>query len=389
MDEHGSKTNNYGELAAIIATLNATPPYQPLKIITDSEYVIDGLTNHLENWENDGWISIKNSTLFKKAAHLLRIRSARTIFQWTKGHNGNRGNEESDCLAKRGAKKNIPDRLDMEIPEEFDIQGAKLATLTQAKAYRGILERKKIEPRNTTRNNIQLTREAINQTLGTRETEATIWRNLRKPIIKPIIQQFLYKTMHGTHMIGKYWRNISRHEHREECTTCNTTESMEHILTTCRERTTQLVWTMARNLWPHDNTPWPNITLGTILGCGCISLRSDQRHRENNEQNGSGFLKGPTRLLQIIISESAYLIWVLRCERVIQSKEHSEDEIQGRWLRAINERLTTDKITAIRIIRKDGFTTLVVNTWEQALEKERELPPNWINCSEVLVGRTA
>ena len=137
------------------------------------------------------------------------------------------------------------------------------------------------------------------------------------------------------------------------------------------------------------NTPWPDIDLGTILGCGCISLPSTQRQREDNEQNRSGVLKGPTRLLQIIISKSAYLIWVLRCERVIQAKDHSDNEIKGRWLRTINERLTTDKITATRIKREDGFTTLVVNTWEQALEKEKGLPPNWINHSEVLVGRTA
>ncbi len=235
------QSNQVGELAAIVATLNATAPYQPLKIITDSEYVIDGLTTHLENWENDGWIGIKNSTLFKKAAHLLRMRSARTVFQWTKGHNGTRGNEESDRLAKRGANKNAPDTLNLEIPEEFNTQGAKLATLTQAKAYRGILERKKVEPRNTTRNNMQLTRESINQSWRTKETEATIWRSLRKPIIKPLIQQFLYKTMHGTHMIGEYWRNIASHEHRETCETCNTTESMDHILTKCREKTTQLI----------------------------------------------------------------------------------------------------------------------------------------------------
>ena len=51
----------------------------------------------------------------------------------------------------------------------------------------------------------------------------------------------------------------------------------------------------------------------------------------------------------------------------------------------INERLTTTTTTTKR---NDGFTTLVVNTWEQALENERELPPNWINRREVLVGRT-
>jgi len=37
--------------------------------------------------------------------------------------------------------------------------------------------------------------------------------------------------------------------------------------------------------------------------------------------------QGQTRLFQIILSESTYLIWVLRCERVIQEKQLSNGEI--------------------------------------------------------------
>jgi len=78
-------------------------------------------------------------------------------FQWIKGHNSTVGNEESNCLAKLGADKHDPDELDLEILPEFDVQGAKLVTLTQAMAYRGILERKKPKPRNSIRNNLRLT----------------------------------------------------------------------------------------------------------------------------------------------------------------------------------------------------------------------------------------
>lgn len=60
--------------------------------------------------------------------------------QWVKGHDGIEGNEGSDRLAKQGANKRLPDLLNLEIPTDFDIQGAKLPTLTQATAYRGILE---------------------------------------------------------------------------------------------------------------------------------------------------------------------------------------------------------------------------------------------------------
>ena len=157
----------------------------------------------------------------------------------------------------------------------------------------GILERKTHEPRNTTENNLRLTREAIHRVTGETETDATIWHNLRRQAIRPIIQQFLYKTMHGTYMIGKYWRPIPGSEEREICTTCNTTESMNHILTQCREENTQLIWRLAQNLWPHRNTPWPEIDLGIILGCGCINVQPNDREG-NNPQQRRKTLQGPT-----------------------------------------------------------------------------------------------
>ena len=84
-----------------------------------------------------------------------------------------------------------------------------------------------------------------------------------------------------------------------------------------------------------------------------------------------------------------YLIWVLRCERVIQEKPLHDGEIRARWYRAINDRLTTDKVTATKIKRTYQFTNLVKGTWEPALRKIMELPVKWMECREVLVGRTA
>ena len=124
------QSNQVRELAAVIHVIAETAPYQPLRIITDSKYVKEGITTHLESWEDNSWINIKNANLFKKAAHLLRFCTARTTFQWIKGHNRTIGNEESDRLAKQEADKIIPDNLDLEIPTEFDIQGAKLTTMT-------------------------------------------------------------------------------------------------------------------------------------------------------------------------------------------------------------------------------------------------------------------
>ena len=80
-----AQSNQIGEIIAVIAALEIVLPYQPIKIYTDSKYVIRGLTAHLETWENDRWINVKNAELFKKAAHLMRHRSAKTIMQWVKG----------------------------------------------------------------------------------------------------------------------------------------------------------------------------------------------------------------------------------------------------------------------------------------------------------------
>jgi hypothetical protein len=54
----------------------------------------------------------------------------------------------------------------------------------------------------------------------------------------------------------------------------------------------------------------------------------------------------------------------------------------------INERLTIDKVSMMKIQRSDKFMKLVKDTWEPALRKEEEILENWLYCCEVLVGRT-
>jgi len=124
---------------------------------------------------------------------------------------------------------------------------------------------------------------------GKTETNATIWLSTQSKTMRPIIQQFLYKMIHGTHLVRKYWRNINRYEDREICMTCNETELMSHILTQCKEKNAQVIWHLAKNLWPHRNTPWPEISLGMILGCGSILLHPNRPQR-NDQQQGKATL---------------------------------------------------------------------------------------------------
>ncbi len=173
-------------------------------IVTDSKYVINGLTTHLDEWENKGWTEVKNKIFFKRAAYLLRKRSATTTFRWVKGHNRNPGNEQSDALTKQGAMKNSNNVLNLDIPKEFNLQGVRLSSLTQATAYRGIKEHESPINRELTKRNITLTIEAVQNYTGSKEMEAAIWQGLQQTTIHPRISQFLYKSMHNTQKIGSY-----------------------------------------------------------------------------------------------------------------------------------------------------------------------------------------
>ncbi|KAH8978485.1 hypothetical protein EDB92DRAFT_1821511 [Lactarius akahatsu] len=196
--------------------------------------------------------------------------------------------------------------------------------------------------------------------------------------------------MHGTFMIGEFWTNIQEYEYRKWCAVCHEVETMEHILTDCPTESVRLIWDLARETWPHSQDDWPQVDFGTILGCGSLAITPpENRDWQNQAERNRPNLSGPNRLLHILISESAYLIWVLRCERSIQLKTHSVQEIRNRWLRAINERLTNDKIIATRIKRNGAMMMSVDSTWKAALSREWELPPNWMTDSEVLVGRRA
>jgi hypothetical protein len=189
-------------------------------------------------------------------------------------------------------------------------------------------------------------------------------------------------------MIGHFWSNIPGYEPRGQCSTCQTTETMDHILTSCAAEPVNVVWSLARETWPYPPEQWPEINLGIILGCGSLSTPEATNVEGNRDQtqaqtNGTG----RNRLLQILVSESVHLIWVLRCDRVINDRSHTAAEIQSCWIRAINIRLTDDKVIATKIKQDKISIDLVKQTWEKVLQKNTTLPHDWVNNREVLVGR--
>lgn len=106
-----STTNNRMELEAAAALLEALAglrrPASQLEALTDSRYVIDGLTRHLPRWRRNGWRTttgqpVRNRDLWERLA-AAAARVPWVSLRWIKGHAGHADNERADALASAAA----------------------------------------------------------------------------------------------------------------------------------------------------------------------------------------------------------------------------------------------------------------------------------------------
>jgi len=98
---------------------------------------------------------------------------------------------------------------------------------------------------------------------------------------------------------------------------------------------------------------------------------------------------GQTRLLRILISESAHLIWRLRCEHVIRNNgvQASAQEIWNQWQGALNMRLDLDCRMTDKCCKKDAISkSVMLETWKGLLSDEKNLPTDWTRETGLLVG---
>lgn len=98
-------TNNRMELTAAIEGLGALKKPCKVLLVTDSQYVLKGVTEWMAGWKKRGWKTaakqpVKNVDLWQKLDLALGPHDVK--WEWVKGHAGHPGNERADQLANRG-----------------------------------------------------------------------------------------------------------------------------------------------------------------------------------------------------------------------------------------------------------------------------------------------
>jgi ribonuclease HI len=101
-------TNNRMELTAVIRGLQGLKRSSKVFIITDSQYVKNGITQWIHNWKRNGWKTsgrqpVKNADLWRQLDQ--EVAKHQVEWRWVKGHSGHPENELADQLANRGIEE--------------------------------------------------------------------------------------------------------------------------------------------------------------------------------------------------------------------------------------------------------------------------------------------
>jgi ribonuclease HI len=100
-------TNNRMELLAAINALEALDRPSKITVVTDSVYVMNGVTDWITGWKRNGWKTaakkpVKNDDLWRRLDEARARHEVR--WEWIKGHAGHPENERADELARAGMK---------------------------------------------------------------------------------------------------------------------------------------------------------------------------------------------------------------------------------------------------------------------------------------------
>lgn len=100
-------TNNRMELRAAVEGLRALKEACEVEVITDSQYMKNGITEWIHNWKRNGWRTaskkpVVNQDLWQELD--AQVARHKTEWSWTKGHASHADNNRCDELATAAAR---------------------------------------------------------------------------------------------------------------------------------------------------------------------------------------------------------------------------------------------------------------------------------------------
>ncbi|KAJ7719049.1 hypothetical protein B0H16DRAFT_1796039 [Mycena metata] len=392
------------EILGALLSVKQTPTEAPLRVVSRKNNILRSMTKKLPAWEDKGWIETPNAEGLQALAAALRGRTAETKLAVV---TSSIEVEEAHRPARTGTGKQDTDQIDLRIADHLQLRGAKLSTLTQGLAYRGIKALKERVHRKATDENVLNTQSAVKalfkKVLRTQTTPVPpaqneyslpslalqivfstipvlrghdyepnqVWSgvgSIRNKDISRQIRNFMWKTLHGAHRIGKFWEHIPEMGDRATCQHCGVTESMEHILTECNRPGRAEIWALAEALWLKKYTTWPAVSFGGLMGAALAAFQGD-----NGKESPS-----TARLYRILMTESIY---------IKQWRGKTSTEIHNRWVALMNERLEIDRnlTNHMRFGKQHALPpSLVLETWKGTLFNEDKMPPQWLREPEVV-----
>ena len=101
-------TNNRMEILAAVEALAALKEAASVEIFTDSQYVKNGITQWVMNWQKNNWRTagkkeVKNQDLWQRL--LKEAARHQVVWHWVKGHGEDIHNQRVDLLARTAAEK--------------------------------------------------------------------------------------------------------------------------------------------------------------------------------------------------------------------------------------------------------------------------------------------
>lgn len=96
-------TNNRMELIAVIEALKTIKKPSKIKVVSDSSYVIKGITEWIKGWIKKNWVNSQKKPVLNRdlwEALLECSRPHNIEWVWVRGHQGHLENEQCDKMAR-------------------------------------------------------------------------------------------------------------------------------------------------------------------------------------------------------------------------------------------------------------------------------------------------